>query len=383
MRIIQLIAGNGQGGADRVAVALGAGLGRLGHEVEYAVNPEFLIHQSTVSGAHRCHTIPRFHGLPLSGIRDFKEHARDADLVLAHDGGARHFALWARLLGLRVPVWFFRHCISGTTRLGGVQLHRMLIAHHVAVSDIIARDLIACGYPRTAVTRIYGGVDLQPFVHPDPAQVSAARAVWRAELPAGTQVIGMVGRLHLGRDWRADRPDFKGYDVLFGALAGVRFPWRVLALGPADRASQDALRQIAGHQGADPTRILFPGFVKEPSALYALMDLNVLPSRREGLGLAVIEGMASGVPTLGSRSGGIAEVIEDGDSGLLFQPGQAADLRACLERLVADRPLRERLAQSGRQRALAQFDAPKMVQTFQSLLVRSRLPRARPNGQGG
>ncbi|MBN8249909.1 MAG: glycosyltransferase family 4 protein, partial [Verrucomicrobia bacterium] len=306
-----------------------------------------------------------------------------AALVVAHDGGARHFALWARVLGLRVPVWFFRHCISGTTRLGGVQLHRMLIAHHVAVSDVIARDLIASGYPRTSVTRIYGGVDLQPFVHPDAVQVEAARAAWLEGIPAGTQVIGMVGRVHLGRDWRADRPDFKGYDILFGALAGVRFPWRVLALGPGDRASQDAVRQVAGHQGADPSRILFPGFVKEPSALYALMDINVLPSRREGLGLAVIEGLASGVPTLGSRSGGIPEIIEDGESGLLFEPGNAAALRVCLERLVADRPLRDRLARSGRSRALGQFDAPNMVQAFEGLLARTALSHRQPVEAGG
>jgi len=370
MRILQLISGTGQGGADRVAVALGSGLRQHGHEVGYAVNPQFLKRQPGVAGAHPCRPMPRFRGLPLAEIRAFKAYARDASLVLAHDGGARHFALWARLFGMRVPVWFFRHCISGTTRLGGVQLHRMLVDHHVAVSDIIARALIASGYPRTSVTRIYGGVDLSPFAHPDPAPVEAARARWLQDVPAGTVVVGMVGRVHLGGDWRADRPDFKGYDVLFGALAGVRFPWRVLALGPDDRPAQDAVRQIAGHQGADPARILFPGFVEEPSAHYALMDINVLPSRREGLGLAVIEGMASGVPTIGSRSGGIPEVIEDGDSGLLFESGSAVGLRGCLERLVSDRPLRERLARTGRERALAQFDAPVMVQAFEGLLAR-------------
>jgi len=370
VRIIQLISGSGQGGADRVAAALGAGLQLRGHEVEYAVNPEFLKHQPAVAERHPCRVVPRFRGLPWAGLKAFKAHARDAGLVLAHDGGARHFALWSRLLGLKCPVWFFRHCISGTTRLGGVQLHRLLVAHHVAVSDIIARDLIASGYPRTSVTRIYGGVDLGPFARPDPDQVAAARAQWLRDVPVGTVVIGMVGRVHLGSDWRADRPDFKGYDVLFGALAGVRFPWRVLALGPDYRAAQDAVRQIAGHQGADPTRILFPGFVKEPSAHYALMDVNVLPSRREGLGLTVIEGMASGVPTVGSRSGGISEIIEDGESGLLFDSGNPGALRACLERLVADRPLRERLSIAGRKRALDHFDASAMVQSFENLLGR-------------
>jgi glycosyltransferase involved in cell wall biosynthesis len=352
-RIIQLIDGGGKGGADRVAVALGDGLRALGYDVVFAVNPEFLKYQSSVQEHHECRPITRFPGLPWAELKEFKAFASGADLVLTHDSGSRHFGLWAKALGLRPPVWFLRHCISGTTRFGGVQLHRLLVERHVAVSDIIARGLVESGYPRTSVSRIYGGVDLTPFVHPE-----------------ATLVLGMVARLNLGPDWRPDRPDFKGYDVLFGALSQVKFPWRVLTLGPEGRTAQDAVRQIAGHQGCDPARIVFAGFVKEPSAHYALMDVNVLPSRKEGLGLAVVEGMAAGVPTLGSRSGGISEIIEDGESGILFEPGDPKALRTALERVVADRGLRERIAAGGRRRALEAFDAPVMVRAFDALLRR-------------
>ena len=374
-RIIQLIAGGGQGGADRVAVALGDGLREAGYDLVYVVNPAFLRHQPSVQERHECRPLSRFQGLPWSELREFKAFAAVADLVLTHDSGSRHFALWAKALGLRPPVWFMRHCISGTTRIGGVQLHRMLVERHVAVSDVIARGLVECGYPRTSVSRIYGGVDLAPFVHPDPARVEAARRELLGDVPAGTLVLGMVARLNLGPGWRPDRPDFKGYDVLFGALAQVKFPWRVLTLGPDGRIAQDAVRQIAGHQGCDPSRVLFAGFVKEPSAYYALMDLNVLPSRNEGLGLAVVEGMAAGVPTLGSRSGGIAEIIEDGESGILFESGDPKALRAALERVVADRALRERIAAGGRKRALEVFDAQLMVRAFDTLLRRELKPR--------
>ncbi|MBL9175778.1 MAG: glycosyltransferase family 4 protein [Verrucomicrobiales bacterium] len=374
-RIIQLIDGGGQGGADRVAVALGDGLRTLGYDVVFAVNPEFLKYQSAVQQHHECRAIPRFRGLPWAELKEFKAFASEADLVLTHDSGSRHFGLWAKALGLRPPVWFMRHCISGTTRLGGVQLHRLLVERHVAVSDVIARGLVEGGYPRTSVSRIYGGVDLSPFVNPDPARVASARRELLGDVPAGTLIVGMVARLNLGRDWRPDRPDFKGYDVLFGALSQVKFPWRVLTLGPEGRIAQDAVRQIAGHQGCDPARIIFPGFVKEPSAHYSLMDLNVLPSRKEGLGLAVVEGMAAGVPTLGSRSGGISEIIEDGESGILFEPGNPKALRTVLERVVADRVLRERIAAGGRRRALEAFDAPVMVRAFDALLRRELKPR--------
>jgi glycosyltransferase involved in cell wall biosynthesis len=100
------------------------------------------------------------------------------------------------------------------------------------------------------------------------------------------------------------------------------------------------------------------------------MDINVLPSRNEGLGLTVIESMAAGVPTLGSRSGGIREIIEDGTSGLLFEEGNAEALRQALERVVASSDLRRTLSERGRLRARTVFDAPVMVSAFEALMKR-------------
>jgi len=370
MHVVQLLAGTGQGGADRVAIALGRGLQAAGHRVTFGVAPYFLANRPGVGHEHECWEIPRFRGLPWRSLQEFNRRAAEADLVVTHDSGARHFAIYAKLTGLRPPVWFYRHCISGTTRFGGVQLHRLVARHHVAVSDIIARSLIDSGYPRRQVTRIHGAIDLAPFLEPRRDRVEALRASLLQGLPEGTVVVGMVGRLHLGKEWRPDRPDFKGYDVLFGALAKARFPWRVLTLGPARPEELDAVRQIAHHQGADPDRILFAGFVDDPASHVALMDINVLPSRKEGLGLTVIESMVAGVPTLGSRSGGIREIIEDGVSGLLFEEGNAEALHAALERVVGSPDLRRTLSEQGRHRARTVFDAPVMVSAFEALMRR-------------
>lgn len=370
MHIVQLLAGTGQGGADRVAIALGRGLQAAGHRVTFGVAPYFLENRPGVGVDHECWEIPRFRGFPWRSLREFNRKAAGADLVVTHDSGARHFAIYAKLIGLRPSVWFYRHCISGTTRFGGVQLHRLVTRHHVAVSDIIARSLLDSGYPRRQVTRIHGAIDLLPFLEPRRDRVEALRASLLQGLPDGTVVVGMVGRLHLGKEWRPDRPDFKGYDVLFGALSKARFPWRVLALGPARPEELDAVRQIARHQGADPDRILFAGFVDDPASHVALMDINVLPSRNEGLGLTVIESMAAGVPTLGSRSGGIREIIEDGISGLLFEEGNAEALCGALERVVASPDLRRTLSERGRHRARTVFDAPVMVSAFEALMMR-------------
>jgi hypothetical protein len=229
--------------------------------------------------------IENFRGLPFRELLAFNRRAATADVVLTHDSGSRHFALLAKCLGLRPPLWFMRHCISGTTRFGGVQLHRLLVNHHIAVSDVIRRGLLASGFPSRSVSRIYGGVDLSPFRQPNPTIVARRRTELLSDLPAGTVVLGMVARMHPRECWTVEGANDKGYDVLLRSLAQVRFPYRVLIFGPDDPEVQDQLRQMAAYHGARPEHLRFAGFVTDMTGCYPLLDINVLPARSEGLGL--------------------------------------------------------------------------------------------------
>ena len=364
MYLIQLIAGHGTGGTDQVARCLGEGVRAAGHVVVHAANPPFLRHFELDQNRRAAWPILGFDRPSLRTLLAFNRRARGAHLVLAHDSGARHFGLLAKLLGLRPPLWFMRHCLCGTTRVGGVQLHRLLVAHQIAVSEAVRSSLLKSGFPEDRVTRIYGGVNLEQFQSPDSAAVAELRAQFLDELLPGTVVIGVVARINFGPGWRVDREDYKGYDLLFQALAKVRFPYRVLVLGPEASTHQAAVRQIAAYYGADPAQLRFAGFVREPANYYPLMDINVLPSRGEGLGLTVIESMAAGVATVGSRSGGVAEIIDHERTGLLFERSNAADLAAQLARLAREPHLLRALARSGQTAVLARFDADRMVRGF-------------------
>ena len=75
----------------------------------------------------------------------------------------------------------------------------------------------------------------------------------------------------------------------------------------------------------------------------------------ELLGLVAIEALASGTPVVASRIGGLPEVVEDGVTGLLVEPGNVAELRARLDELLRDPPLRERFGLAGRERILETF----------------------------
>jgi glycosyltransferase involved in cell wall biosynthesis len=99
------------------------------------------------------------------------------------------------------------------------------------------------------------------------------------------------------------------------------------------------------------------GFVPpaEVGPYYERAAVVCVPSRREGYGLVAREAMAHGRPVVATAVGGLADAVADGETGLLVPAGDTAALRAALERLLADRGLRERLGEAARACARERF----------------------------
>jgi len=123
-------------------------------------------------------------------------------------------------------------------------------------------------------------------------------------------------------------------------------------------------------------RVLLEGALtrSEIAALLADADVIVAPSvptsagKREGIPVALMEGMATGLPAVASRLSGIPELIEDGVSGLLVPPGNAPALATALGRLATNPELASRLGRAARLRILEDYDlranAAKLVERF-------------------
>jgi phosphatidylinositol alpha-1,6-mannosyltransferase len=101
--------------------------------------------------------------------------------------------------------------------------------------------------------------------------------------------------------------------------------------------------------------VRFLGFVADDElpALYNAADLYVGASRYhdllvEGFGISLVEASASGIAVVGGRSGGVADAVRDGETGLLVDPEQPAAVADAINRLLADEPLRRRLGAAGR-----------------------------------
>jgi glycosyltransferase involved in cell wall biosynthesis len=128
-----------------------------------------------------------------------------------------------------------------------------------------------------------------------------------------------------------------------------------------------ARRFVAGHGLADSVRFLGP--LRDPAPVLQASDLAVVPSHFEALGLSGIEALATGVPVVASAVGGLLDFVVDEGNGLLCPAQQPVALAERLGRLIAERPLRARLAANARSSVLDQYDEQIVFTNFAALLT--------------
>jgi glycosyltransferase involved in cell wall biosynthesis len=113
--------------------------------------------------------------------------------------------------------------------------------------------------------------------------------------------------------------------------------------------------------------VVFSSFRENIAPSYAALDVAVLPSEQEGFGRVLLEAAAFGLPSIGSRAGGIGEVIQDGATGWLFNPGDTVALLACLREAEADPGERTRRGQAALISAWERFSLASHVERVQAI----------------
>jgi L-malate glycosyltransferase len=170
-------------------------------------------------------------------------------------------------------------------------------------------------------------------------------------------VIGTVGRL----------VPVKGLSVLLEAavdLAPAVPHLKILIVG--DGPERERLtEQVAATGLAGIVHLV--GFRHDVADLLAAFDVFALPSLSEGLPMVLLEAMALQIPIVASRVGGVAEVLMDGESGLLVAPGEPGSLATACHRLLAEQHLATRLATAARQRLEQQYSADRMASAVAAL----------------
>ncbi|MHC4506874.1 MAG: N-acetyl-alpha-D-glucosaminyl L-malate synthase BshA [Planctomycetota bacterium] len=146
------------------------------------------------------------------------------------------------------------------------------------------------------------------------------------------------------------------------ARAAKETPARLVLVG--DGPEQAACRELAGELGVSD-RVRFLGETPDIAHVLACADLFFLPSAHESFGLAALEAMACGVPVIGTNAGGMPEVVEDGQTGMLFEPGDIEGMSGAAVELLADEPRMQSMRDAARGRAVDRFGSEKVVPMYE------------------
>jgi glycosyltransferase involved in cell wall biosynthesis len=200
---------------------------------------------------------------------------------------------------------------------------------------------------------IYNGI-----ASPDLVSREQARAHVRAQSTILEHLwFGSVAELH---------PN-KRLDLLIEAFANVssEFPDSAL-LFIGDGEERGRLQALAGERNLLP-RVHFAGAVHDAERYLKALDIFVLPSHTEALGLAIIEAGFASLPVIATRVGGIPEIIDDTKNGILFERGNVQDLTAALKKLLASPSERARLGTALHEKVAREFSLEKMVEQTTTL----------------
>ncbi len=356
------------GGSGAVATELGLALAARGHEVHFLsyARPARLagFHANVTFHSVEVSQYPLFRYPPYdlalaSVMRDVAAH-HDLDVLHVHYaiphavsailaremlGGGRRPRIVTTLHGTDITIVGAESTYVHPTRFGIDRSDAV-----TAVSGWLRKETDRIFAPKNDVQVVPNFVDVERF---KPMRCEATRTG-----------LGLCDELCLAHVSNF-RPVKRVEDVVrIFARVARELPARLVLAG--DGPERTRAEAIAREEGVfDLCRFL--GEQEEIERVLACADLFVLPSESESFGLAALEAMACGVPVLGTRAGGLPEVVADGETGILFEIGDIETAAREAVALLRDDARRTRMGAAARERAVARFAESDVVAQYESL----------------
>jgi glycosyltransferase involved in cell wall biosynthesis len=370
--ILQLISTEGYYGAESMLLALARTLPALGCGSIVGVFRDARAHHDELA-ARAARLGLHVETVPCAGRWDWKTVGRIRELVETHGVDVLHThgykadvygyaAAWPERVALVAT------CHNWPSRRPNMRAYaamdRLVLRHFDRVatgSGAVAEILRRWKVPANKLKIIPNGVDLEPFNEPAPSV--------RAEFAGGdARLVGFAGRLV---------PD-KGGALLLSAAQAVltEFPNTKFVFageGPA-RAEWE---QLAVRLGIG-SQVIFAGRRDDMPAVYAALEVVVLPSFKEAMPMCLLEALAAAKPVVATAVGAIPKVIIPEVTGLLCDPGDAAALSQAILRLLRDRELGRMLGSRGRAHVERNFAAEVVGRSYLGLYQEALDEHCRP-----
>lgn len=262
--------------------------------------------------------------------------------------------LWAvvpalKIAGSKIPLLLTKQVGSFISKKD--KLHQWIynrVTYALAISEVIKRNLLdTCPLAEEKILLLHNAVDTQKF---DPDKIDKHKVRNEFHFADDEIVVGMLARFSPG----------KGHEeVLFAAeklnekFSNLKF----LIVGEASRGEEDYANQIKKLAVEKKLKnIVFAGFRSDTPEVLAALDIFCFPSHSEAFGIALVEAMSMGVPSVCSNSDGILDIAIDGETSFLFEKQNGNDLAEKLERLILSKEKREQFGKTSRERAVDYFD---------------------------
>jgi glycosyltransferase involved in cell wall biosynthesis len=336
LRVLHVDSGREWRGGQRQVFLLARGLREAGDEPLVAAYPDAPLIRRLRSAGVAAASVRMRADWDIVAARRLRSLVRTwkPDIVHAHDARAHAIAL-AALIGRRsIPLVVTRRVTfvpKGRLKYGN------RVTRFIAISRAVRDAMQKGGVDPARTDIVYSGV---------PTPVVQVARDWRVERSWAPDriILGVVGAM------TSEKGIHLLADVANAVDAEIAARVRLVLLG-GKAAGTDMIGRFEAYRA---------GFVYDPHAAMAGLDLLLHPSSAEGLGTALIDAMALGVPPIAFAVGGIPELVVDGEVGILVPPSDTRAFARAIERLVTDEEQRRLLASRGPSRA-AEFSVERMI----------------------
>jgi len=278
----------------------------------------------------------------------------------------------AKIMGKRV-VWHIREIISTDGSKALINIIAAIISRTservIVLSEFSRRNMEALRVKN--ISLVPDGIDVNKFYRRSVAEDDFLKHGLRR----GDKVVGFVGQIFREKGWRTLlEASFLVVDKVPGAkflIVGTSYMIErkdIKYVDPFKEQRDDVVFRRVVNDMKLNKNFVFLGQRSDVGSILPLMDCLVFPSiAPEPLPHAIMEAMACGIPVVASNIGAVSEMVLDGTTGILFEPGNVLQLSQHLVRFLGDREGKNRLAQAARRRAEEMYDIDKIIPQLEGI----------------
>lgn len=361
MKILQVCSAESLGGGERHVIDLTRALIERGHQLHLAVRPGSPLIDALAGAPVQWHELGLRNALDIMSAQRIASIIQEHGIDVIHAHVARDYAFCGIAARMARPVRFFltRHHFNP---IKSNPIYAWTLAEAralIAVSESVRENLVAA-FPQFADRTI-----VIPNWIDDRGESGASREEARARLGITRRIaVGIIGRL----------TTLKRQDLFIRAAAHLikERHWTdadfliIGEPGSGDEAYAEQLREMVAKANVG-YHVHFTGYVEDLPAQLVALDIVTTPSENEAFSLALVEAMAAGCAVIATRVGGMAEIVEDGVTGIFVERDDQWSLIGGLSRLLTDKPLREKLGKAARASVIDRFERERVIDRIEAL----------------